>query len=359
MVILKAILLITILLMPRAQALAACRIPNWELHPLPHSRLIDYKTFFSDAHGGNATYGVYLPPHYALDPITHYPVLYWLHGGASNLKSGSNFVARLDSAIARGVAPPFIVVLPNGPQSMWTDSNPVTLPYNSPIETLIIDELIPLIDATYRTIASREGRGIEGFSMGGRGASRMGLKFPDLFSVVSDLAGAVQDWDYFVASDPANVVSCIFGDDAAYFEASSPQTHAAENAAFIQAHVESFKFRVVVGSSDVVNYQVNGEFRSFLRDSVSSIRLWSLLVCGTIMKSSTMSWVIACSPFSRTLGRIFSGDEMMGCIEIPICPNPKSAGYSPVLNGSRMLKVALAPRRLSSEISPPSRRRTK
>ena len=47
--------------------------------------------------------------------------------------------------------------------------------------SVFINELIPHIDATYRTIADRSGRGLEGFSQGGRGTMRLGLRYPDLF----------------------------------------------------------------------------------------------------------------------------------------------------------------------------------
>jgi S-formylglutathione hydrolase FrmB len=58
-------------------------------------------------------------------------------------------------------------------------------------ETTIIQELIPHIDKTYRTIAARHGRAIEGFSMGGRGATRLAIKYPQLFCSLFNQAGNV------------------------------------------------------------------------------------------------------------------------------------------------------------------------
>ena len=54
---------------------------------------------------------------------------------------------------------------------------------------MVIEDLIPLIDANYRTISDRRGRWVEGMSMGGNGSLKFALKFPDLFSSVVAYAG--------------------------------------------------------------------------------------------------------------------------------------------------------------------------
>src|SRR5215510_10467968 len=94
----------------------------------------------------------------------------------------------LDEGIRSGKLPPMILVLPNGGKStMYKDS------YDGKYmgETNIIRELIPHIDSTYRTIAAREGRCIEGFSMGGRGSTRLAMKYPDMFCSLFNQAGNV------------------------------------------------------------------------------------------------------------------------------------------------------------------------
>ena len=81
-----------------------------------------------------------------------------------------------------------IVVMANGgKRTFFKDSHDGQ--YMS--ETLIIRELIPHIDGNYRTIAAREGRCIEGHSMGGRGATRLAMKYPTLFCSLFDFAGNV------------------------------------------------------------------------------------------------------------------------------------------------------------------------
>ena len=56
------------------------------------------------------------------------------------------------------------------------------------METIILKELVPHIDETYRTLASRQGRLIEGFSMGGYGAARLAFKHHEIFGAASILA---------------------------------------------------------------------------------------------------------------------------------------------------------------------------
>ena len=90
-------------------------------------------------------------------------------------------VARIDKEILAGKIPPFIVVLVQGlPSVRYINAKDG----KRPVEDVIVKDLIPHIDATYRTVASREGRAIEGMSMGGYGALRLGFKYPELFGTV-------------------------------------------------------------------------------------------------------------------------------------------------------------------------------
>ena len=102
----------------------------------------------------------------------------------------SRLVTYFDRAVRSAYIPPVIVVFPNGlAESMWCDSKDGRVP----METIVVKELLPYIDRTFRTIASREGRMIEGFSMGGYGAARLGLKHHELFGAASVLgAGPLQ-----------------------------------------------------------------------------------------------------------------------------------------------------------------------
>src|SRR5690606_3933301 len=83
--------------------------------------------------------------------------------------------------------PPVICVFPNGGMSGYRNDTRTGIA----AETMIIDELVPLVDHRWRTLATREGRVIAGYSMGGGGAVHLALKHPELFSAAASLAGAM------------------------------------------------------------------------------------------------------------------------------------------------------------------------
>ncbi|MCA9033677.1 MAG: 1,4-beta-xylanase [Planctomycetaceae bacterium] len=138
-----------------------------------------HATFRSPSMGIDVGYCIYLPPAYESSPEKRFPVVYYLHGGrpGSELKS-VRLVEKIHPLMADGAVPPMIYVFVNG--------GPVSH-YNMPDRKnamgadVFIKELIPHVDATYRTVASREGRGIEGFSQGGRGTTRLMFRYPELF----------------------------------------------------------------------------------------------------------------------------------------------------------------------------------
>jgi endo-1,4-beta-xylanase len=171
-----------------------------------------------------ASYLIYLPPDYEKDTAKRYPVLYWLHGGSGSQIEGTWMVARIDAEICAGSLPPFIVVLPQAlPDVRYINSKDGT----RPVEDVIIHDLLPHIDATYRTIATRKGRAIEGMSMGGYGTLHLGLKYPELFGTVSALAPSIKPM-----SEEPPVVTEPFGNDPAYWNQLDPtavaKVHAAE-----------------------------------------------------------------------------------------------------------------------------------
>lgn len=162
------------------------REPSWLMPPVEGPGL-HYRTFDSRTAGTKVSYLLYLPPGYEEDTTRRYPVVYWLHGIGGSQAGVPEMAARHHRAIAERKTPPMIVVYVNGMiRSGYVDGQ-------YPVETVTIKELIPHVDATWRTIATREGRAVEGFSMGGGGAAKWGFKYPELFGTVSILAGAM--WD--------------------------------------------------------------------------------------------------------------------------------------------------------------------
>ncbi len=202
-----------------------------------------YRTFHSKAVGGKASYLLYLPPDYEKKEDTRYPVVYWLHGLANDQRHGADFVRRLDAAIKDGQAPPMIAVLANGrTHSLFCDSPDG----KTPVESMIVKDLIPHVDQTYRTVDRRDARAAEGFSMGGFGAAHLGFKYPETFGLVSILAGSMHKAED-LAERHSELFRDAFGGDRKYFEKNSPWTLLDDNARAIRRQV---RVRVVVGDED-------------------------------------------------------------------------------------------------------------
>ncbi|HUV65295.1 MAG TPA: alpha/beta fold hydrolase [Sedimentisphaerales bacterium] len=203
-----------------------------------------YQILHSKTIHGDWSYLLYLPPDYETSPTRRYPVIYWLHGGGGNQRGGGAFIEFLDSAIRRGRAPAAIVVLLNGlGESCWADSKDGTLP----VETVFINELIPCIDANYRTIARREARAVEGMSMGGFGTLRLGFRRNDVFGVVSAIAPALLSETDQPMKIPPVAFERAMGGDLAYFREHTAWT-AAER--FAREVRNRSRIRIVVGDQD-------------------------------------------------------------------------------------------------------------
>lgn len=199
--------------------------------------------FSSAAVGSDVSYYIYLPPGYEASS-KRYPVVYWFHGAYGRPYSATPVVRRLDDAIRAGHAPEMIVVSSIDPTglSMWTNSKDGRLP----METIFIEELIPHIDKNYRTIADRAGRGIEGFSMGGYGAAYLGIKYHQLFSSVSILAGALHTPETFRERRRA-IFDNVFSGDIDYARETSPWQILQDEADSLE---EGLSIRIFVGADD-------------------------------------------------------------------------------------------------------------
>ncbi len=125
---------------------------------------------------------VFLPPSYSDEPTRRYPVVYALHGysiGAEQWTHEIHVPQTIEGAFAQGVHE-MIVVLPDSKTihngSMYSSS--VT---TGDFEQFIAHDVVAYIDGHYRTIANRQSRGLVGHSMGGYGATRIGMKHADVF----------------------------------------------------------------------------------------------------------------------------------------------------------------------------------
>lgn len=151
-----------------------------------HSRFFR-ETVDSQLEGQPREFATYLPPSYLSEPNREYPVVYLLHGinGGSREWEPRDIDAVLDGLWAQGLAES-IVIMPDG-ESLWYADQPGGTPWRS----MFLQEMMPLVDAEYRTLPQREFRGLTGISMGGFGAYSIGLSNPSLFSSLASHIGAL------------------------------------------------------------------------------------------------------------------------------------------------------------------------
>lgn len=136
---------------------------------------------------------VYLPPSYA-EGTRRYPVVYWLHGftgiGLSSINRSlwTPSLPQLMDRVIRDGAPEAILVMPDG-ATRYGGSQYLNSPATGRYEDHIITELVPYIDRTYRTKASRNHRGVVGKSSGGYGALVLAMRHPEVFGGVASHSG--------------------------------------------------------------------------------------------------------------------------------------------------------------------------
>ena len=130
-------------------------------------------------------YNIYLPDDY-VSTKKSYPVLYLLHGLTSNYRAWANL-----GVPGYASAYDLIVVMPDAGNSWYVNWAKSEGGQKNNWEDSIIEDLIPYVDGTYRTINRREGRAINGLSMGGYGAIMLGLKHPELFCSIGSHSGVI------------------------------------------------------------------------------------------------------------------------------------------------------------------------
>jgi enterochelin esterase-like enzyme len=128
---------------------------------------------------------VYLPPSYRKDRKRRYPVLYALHGfsiGAQQWSGEIHVPQTIEGAFASG-SREMIVVLPDS-KTVHNGSMYSSSATTGDFENFIARDLVAYVDSHYRTLPRRESRGLVGHSMGGYGATRIGMKHADVFGAL-------------------------------------------------------------------------------------------------------------------------------------------------------------------------------
>jgi endo-1,4-beta-xylanase len=220
--------------------------------PLPKG--VRHGTFRSASMGVDVGYNVYLPPDYATDTARRYPVVYWLHGLGGNETSGV-FPADVDGAVRAGTVPPLIVVsATGGARTRYHDSADGKIMG----DTVIARELVAHVDQTYRTIATRGGRSIQGMSMGGNGALKFAFKYPDLFGSVVAFAPALVDGDWMAAND-REFLDTMFAGDKERYQREIATSVLKRNAGEVRG--QEVAILIVIGTSDSLLERARGMHR--------------------------------------------------------------------------------------------------
>ena len=138
---------------------------------------------------------VYLPPSYAREPGRRYPVVFVLSGftGRGRMLPNDNPWSPalhdwMDAMVASGACSEMILAMPDAftrfGGSQYLDSS-ATGRY----ETHVVEELVAMVDARYRTLPGRDHRGVAGKSSGGYGALVLGMRHADVFGAVACHSG--------------------------------------------------------------------------------------------------------------------------------------------------------------------------
>ena len=150
---------------------------------LPGGSLIEFKSFDSRSTGMPERYSVFLPPSFSKEPSRTYPVIYFLHGLNNDETSWTverygHLQTSMEQMMVSGRLPEFIMVHPRGDNSFYCNYIDGTKRY----EDLLTQELISYMEANYRAKKGRENRSIAGTSMGGYGALKIAMKYPDRYA---------------------------------------------------------------------------------------------------------------------------------------------------------------------------------
>ena len=168
----------------------------YALKNVPHGQVREH-IYYSEVNKAMRRCFVYTPPGYDKNIKKRYPVLYLQHGGGEN-ETGWSSQGRanliMDNLIAEGKAKSFIIVMDNG---TWTMSGPRrseggTWPpkgWADGFMNTLLKDIIPMIDASYRTLANQKNRAMAGLSMGGMQTRVITLANPDVFSQVGMFSG--------------------------------------------------------------------------------------------------------------------------------------------------------------------------
>ena len=168
----------------------------YALKDVPHGR-VQQILFPSKSTGTSRRAFVYTPPYYDKDLTKRYPVLYLQHGWGEDETAWSNQGHAnliMDNLIAEGKIGPFLIVMTYGMTNEIRFGGLKNFDIG-PFQTVLVDELIPYIDANFRTLSDQSNRAMAGLSMGGMETKSITLKNLDKFSHIGLFSGGTISLD--------------------------------------------------------------------------------------------------------------------------------------------------------------------
>jgi len=172
---------------------------------VPHGT-VHMHSYFSDSLQRRRRLRIYTPPGYEMNANHRYPALYLFHGTGDTEATWTDFGRAhliLDNLIAAGKAVPMLLVMPDGHADLDEEEGDHKANFLK-FEADLLGSVLPLVDATYRTIATSEGRAINGLSLGGMQALDIGINHPDLFAYIGGMSAYVPMADDLLAKGFAN-----------------------------------------------------------------------------------------------------------------------------------------------------------
>ena len=186
----------------------------YAIKDVPHG-LVSQKTYFSKVTNSWRRCFVYTPAEYDKNTTKRYPVLYLQHGSGEDetgwpTQGKANLI--LDNLIAAGKAVPMIIVMDNGYAVKASQTAPGRGAF--PFEDVLIGEIIPMIDASFRTLSDRDHRAMAGLSMGANQTITITMNNLDKFSYIAGFSGT-SNYPRTDVIDPATFMGGKFMDGAA------------------------------------------------------------------------------------------------------------------------------------------------
>jgi len=153
---------------------------------LPGGSRVEFNSMPSKAVGGEQPFSIFLPPSYEKATSKTYPVIYFLHGLNNDHTSWTvprygDLPKKVEEMILAGTLPEFIMVHPRGDNSFYCNTADGSKRY----EDFITQEMVAYVESHYRAKPGRRYRAIGGTSMGGYGALKIALKFPDRYAATA------------------------------------------------------------------------------------------------------------------------------------------------------------------------------